>query len=72
MFEYGFAYGLAWMGSFFEGLGGYYVLCWICDVLNFKIFFVCIFWIGDNVFVMYVWDLNVMGVIFKSSYVFVA
>jgi len=70
--EHGFAYGLAWMGSSLEGLGGYYALCWTRDAPNPKTSLVRIFWTGDNAPVTHVWDLNAMGVIFKSPHVLAA
>ena len=58
--EYGFVYGLTWMGSALEGLKGYYALCWSRDSQTPKATLVRIFWLDEDTSdpEKYAWDLT--------------
>ena len=61
--EYGFVYGLTWMGSALEGLKGYYALCWSRDSQTPKVTLVRIFWLNVDTSEPehYAWDLTRVG-----------
>ena len=61
--EYGFVYGLTWMGSALEGLKGYYAMCWSRDSQTPKVTLVRIFWLNADTSEPehYAWDLTRVG-----------
>ena len=68
---YGYAYGLAWMGSALEGMDGYYVLCWSRDAPTPKTTLVRVFWPGQpsEEPATHAWDLADSGTAFEVPHV---